>query len=231
MWCLLQLPRAPEEIRDRGENPHADARPIHVWRGAFGQGYRSRTENEFKFGLLAGKRIVLILPDSISSRNDDGLGAIFGIVSGVSGATLGNSKVVVLAGVVGMIASALSMGSGAFSLPKASGKSTRQSTRASAKPSNTTNPRRGKFYRSATKSAGYPRKMPTVLSTSLPRQNATRPGTKSSRNGGGPGFAEALFRGAQTALGAVIPIVPFFFLTATPRSLWPPWFPSWHISV
>src|SRR4029077_11633718 len=29
-----------------------------------------RSANEFKFGLLAGKRIVSILPDSISSRND-----------------------------------------------------------------------------------------------------------------------------------------------------------------
>ena len=39
---------------------------------------------------------------------------IFGIVSGVSGATLGDSKVVLLAGLAGMIASALSMGSGAY---------------------------------------------------------------------------------------------------------------------
>jgi len=45
---------------------------------------------------------------------NDGLGAIFGIVSGVSGATLGNSHVVLLAGVAGMVASALSMGSGAY---------------------------------------------------------------------------------------------------------------------
>ena len=51
--------------------------------------------------------------DAIYGIND-GLGAIFGIVSGVSGATLGKSKVVVLAGMVGMIASALSMGSGAY---------------------------------------------------------------------------------------------------------------------
>jgi rubrerythrin len=51
--------------------------------------------------------------DAIYGVND-GLGAIFGIVSGVSGATLGNSKVVVLAGMIGMIASALSMGSGAY---------------------------------------------------------------------------------------------------------------------
>jgi len=51
--------------------------------------------------------------DAIYGVND-GLGAIFGIVSGVSGATLGKSSVVLLAGVAGMIASALSMGSGAY---------------------------------------------------------------------------------------------------------------------
>jgi len=51
--------------------------------------------------------------DAIYGVND-GLGAIFGIVSGVSGATLGNSRFVVIAGIVGMIASALSMGSGAY---------------------------------------------------------------------------------------------------------------------
>src|SRR5207248_2583017 len=51
--------------------------------------------------------------DAIYGVND-GLGAIFGIVSGVSGATLGNSRFVLLAGLAGMIASALSMGSGAY---------------------------------------------------------------------------------------------------------------------
>jgi VIT1/CCC1 family predicted Fe2+/Mn2+ transporter/rubrerythrin len=51
--------------------------------------------------------------DAIYGVND-GLGAIFGIVSGVSGATQGNSHTVLLAGLAGMIASALSMGSGAY---------------------------------------------------------------------------------------------------------------------
>jgi VIT1/CCC1 family predicted Fe2+/Mn2+ transporter/rubrerythrin len=51
--------------------------------------------------------------DAIYGVND-GLGAIFGIVSGVSGATAGDSKFVLLAGLSGMIASALSMGSGAY---------------------------------------------------------------------------------------------------------------------
>jgi VIT1/CCC1 family predicted Fe2+/Mn2+ transporter/rubrerythrin len=51
--------------------------------------------------------------DAIYGVND-GLGSIFGIVSGVSAATLGNSKWVLLSGLAGMIASALSMGSGAY---------------------------------------------------------------------------------------------------------------------
>ncbi len=51
--------------------------------------------------------------DAIYGVND-GLGAIFGIVSGVAGATAGNPKYVLLAGLSGMIASALSMGSGAY---------------------------------------------------------------------------------------------------------------------
>ena len=75
-----------------------------------------------------------------------------------------------------MIASALSMGSGAYLAAKSERKSMRQSTRGSAKRSNTMSPRRGKFYRSATKSAGYPRKMPTVLSTKSPvtKRNSSR---------------------------------------------------------
>ena len=51
--------------------------------------------------------------DAIYGVND-GLGSIFGIVSGVSGATLGNSHFVLIAGVAGMVASAFSMGSGAY---------------------------------------------------------------------------------------------------------------------
>jgi vacuolar iron transporter family protein len=60
-----------------------------------------------------GRQAAGWIGDAIYGVND-GLGAIFGIVSGVSGATLGNSKYVLLAGIAGMIASALSMGSGAY---------------------------------------------------------------------------------------------------------------------
>ena len=61
----------------------------------------------------SGKQAAGWIGDAIYGVND-GLGAIFGIVSGVSGATLGNSHYVLLAGIAGMIASALSMGSGAY---------------------------------------------------------------------------------------------------------------------
>jgi VIT1/CCC1 family predicted Fe2+/Mn2+ transporter/rubrerythrin len=45
---------------------------------------------------------------------NDGLGAAFGIVSGVAGATNVNSSFVLLSGFASMVASALSMGSGAY---------------------------------------------------------------------------------------------------------------------
>lgn len=57
------------------------------------------------------------LGDAIYGAND-GLGAVFGIVSGVAGATSANgaagSHLVLISGLAGMLASALSMGSGAY---------------------------------------------------------------------------------------------------------------------
>jgi VIT1/CCC1 family predicted Fe2+/Mn2+ transporter/rubrerythrin len=49
---------------------------------------------------------------------NDGLGSVFGIVSGVAGATAGGSAVLI-AGLAGMLASALSMGAGAYLATKA----------------------------------------------------------------------------------------------------------------
>jgi VIT1/CCC1 family predicted Fe2+/Mn2+ transporter/rubrerythrin len=45
---------------------------------------------------------------------NDGLGAAFGVVSGVAGATHANNEFVLLSGFAAMVASALSMGSGAY---------------------------------------------------------------------------------------------------------------------
>ena len=51
--------------------------------------------------------------DAIYAAND-GLGSIFGVVAGVAGATLGNSHFILIAGLAGMIGSALTTGTGAY---------------------------------------------------------------------------------------------------------------------
>src|SRR6185437_6411037 len=86
----------------------------------------------------SGRQAAGWIGDAIYGVND-GLGAIFGIVSGVSGATLGDSHYVLLAGIAGMVASALSMGSGAYLGAKCS--------------------------RSTTRSRACPRTTPTILSS------------------------------------------------------------------
>src|SRR5207244_11855352 len=51
--------------------------------------------------------------DAIYGVND-GLGAVFGIVSGVAGATGNQQHYVLISGLAGMLASSLSMGAGAY---------------------------------------------------------------------------------------------------------------------
>src|SRR5207247_5601819 len=51
--------------------------------------------------------------DAIYGVND-GLGAVFGIVSGVAGATNNQQHFILISGLAGMIASSLSMGAGAY---------------------------------------------------------------------------------------------------------------------
>ena len=51
--------------------------------------------------------------DAIYGAND-GLGAVFGIVSGVAGATNNQQRYVLISGLAGMLASTLSMGAGAY---------------------------------------------------------------------------------------------------------------------
>ena len=58
--------------------------------------------------------------DAIYGVND-GLGAVFGIVSGVAGATNNAQHVVLISGLAGMLASSLSMGAGAYLAVKSQG--------------------------------------------------------------------------------------------------------------
>jgi len=113
-------------------------------------------------------------PKAVGSIGDavyginDGLGAIFGIVSGVSGATLGNSKVVVLAGVVGMMASALSMGSGAYLAAKSEREIYEAEYSREREAVEYNQPEAREVLSLGCQIRGCPRKTPTVLSTKLP---------------------------------------------------------------
>jgi VIT1/CCC1 family predicted Fe2+/Mn2+ transporter/rubrerythrin len=159
--------------------------------------------------------------DAIYGVND-GLGAIFGIVSGVSGATLGDSRVVLLAGVAGMIASALSMGSGAYLAAKsereiyeAELQRERESLRA--------NPEEAKeqlaiFYRlkgvpedAAAKVADYLAANPEQFLRTMAAEklNLTEDALSNP-------ITSAVTGSLSTAVGALIPVVPFFFLSGYP---------------
>ena len=162
--------------------------------------------------------------DAIYGIND-GLGAIFGIVSGVSGATLGNSHFVLIAGLAGMIASALSMGSGAY----LAAKSEREIFEAD-------------FARERDAVEYNESEAREVLSLSyqikgLPAEEADRfvehlakdreqlikalahERLHTTEEGLSTPWVSALSGAVSTAVGALIPIVPFFFMAGIPAVL------------
>ena len=162
--------------------------------------------------------------DAIYGVND-GLGAIFGIVSGVSGATLGNSKFVIIAGTVGMIASALSMGSGAFLAAKSEREiyeaefarerdaveyneaEAREVLSLSYQIRGLTPEEADRFVENLARD-----KAQLVRALARERLNTTKEGLRKP-------LTSALSGALSTAVGAVIPIIPFFFLSGYPAIL------------
>ena len=159
--------------------------------------------------------------DAIYGVND-GLGSIFGIVSGVSGATLGNSKFVLLAGIAGMVASALSMGSGAYLAAKSEKEifeaAIMRERQALSDDSSSAIEELAIFYQLK----GVPGKDAKIMSTYLaanPDQflktmaaeklNLTEDGLSNP-------LTSALSGSISTAIGALIPVIPFFFMSGLP---------------
>lgn len=153
---------------------------------------------------------------------NDGLGAIFGIVSGVSGATLGNSKFVLLAGMAGMVASALSMGSGAY----LAAKSEREIYEAELQRERETLQAHSQeakeelaiFYQlkgvpeeDAVKIADYLAANPEQFLKTMAAEklNLTEDALANP-------ITSALSGSLSTAVGAFIPIIPFFFMSGYP---------------
>jgi VIT1/CCC1 family predicted Fe2+/Mn2+ transporter/rubrerythrin len=152
---------------------------------------------------------------------NDGLGSVFGIVSGVAGATTGGPAVLV-AGLAGMLASALSMGSGAYLATKAErevneSEISRERQELAQKPEEEQE-ELALFYQLK----GVPEDEARQLAARLVAQPEAALKTLASEELGlsEQGFPNpwlaALSAALSTAFGAFIPIVPFFFTTGYP---------------
>ena len=159
--------------------------------------------------------------DAIYGVND-GLGAIFGIVSGVSGATLGNSKFVLIAGLAGMFASALSMGSGAYLAAKsereiyeaefARERDAVENNEAEARELlSLTYQVRGLSAEDADHFVGHIAEKKEQLVEALARERL-----HVSEEGLSKPWVSAVSGALSTAVGALIPVIPFFFLAGVP---------------
>ena len=159
--------------------------------------------------------------DAIYGVND-GLGAIFGIVSGVSGATTGNAHFVLIAGLAGMIASALSMGSGAYLAAKsereiyeaefAREREAVEYNEAEARELlSLTYPVRGLSAEDADHFVGHIAEKKEQLVEALARERL-----HVSAEGLSKPWVSATSGALSTAVGAFIPVLPFFFMAGLP---------------
>lgn len=156
--------------------------------------------------------------DAIYGVND-GLGAIFGIVSGVSGATAGSSHYVVIAGLAGMLASALSMGSGAYLATKSENEM-HEAQLARERREIEEDPEEERhelelIYRLK----GFTPDEASLLVDRIAQNQSLFLDTLAheelgitSESSGNPTTA-AISGGISTAVGAIIPVIPFFFLS------------------
>ncbi len=151
---------------------------------------------------------------------NDGLAAVFGIVAGVSGAT-GGSKSVLTAGLAGAIASALSMATGAF-LAERSESEVAAANIERERQEIAEHPEEEKeelslFYQlkgidanTADAFAEEMSKHPDAMLQALAVEEFG-----ASAGGGGDPVQASLAAGLSTALGAIIPVIPFMITTGT----------------
>jgi vacuolar iron transporter family protein len=165
------------------------------------------------------------LGDAIYGAND-GLGAVFGIVSGVAGATAGASQTVLIAGLAGMLASALSMGSGAYLATKSErevyqAEIDRERTEIEQDPEEERE-ELALFYQLK----GFTEEESQTLAARLSQQPEQFLRTLAHEELGlsaesfpSPGTA-AVSAAISTGAGAFIPIIPFFFIGGWAAILW-----------
>ncbi|HXL40983.1 MAG TPA: VIT1/CCC1 transporter family protein [Actinomycetota bacterium] len=155
---------------------------------------------------------------------NDGLAAVFGIVSGVSGAT-GASNFVLTAGLAGALASALSMATGAFlaerSVAEVSHANVEQERREIEENPEEEREEVALYYQLKGLSEEEANELADKLSRS--RESLLQVLVSEELGGaqGGENPAEAaLAAGLSTGLGAMVPVLPFFWLHGTPAVIW-----------
>ncbi len=156
---------------------------------------------------------------------NDGLGAVFGIVSGMAGYT-GGSDIVLVTGLAGMLASSLSMGSSAY-LASKSQREVYEGEIAREKAEIEENPEEERqelelFYQlkgfteeeARTLVARIQEKpdhfLKTLVQEELGLSETTFPNP----------WKACLSATVSTAVGGILPVLPFFFTRGTPAVLW-----------
>jgi len=159
--------------------------------------------------------------DAIYGVND-GLGAIFGIVSGVSGATAGDSRYVLLAGLSGMVASALSMGSGAYLAAKSEREIYHAEIAREREAIRMNSPEARELLSLYYQVKGLPEADADHMVNHIasdPEQMLRALASErlgSSEEALSNPIVSATSGALSTAVGAVIPIIPFFFMSGVP---------------
>jgi VIT1/CCC1 family predicted Fe2+/Mn2+ transporter/rubrerythrin len=155
---------------------------------------------------------------------NDGLAAVFGIVSGVSGAT-GGSNFVLTAGLAGALASALSMATGAFlaerSIAEVSAANVEQERREIEENPEEEREEVALYYQLKGLSEEDSNELAEKLSRS--REGLLQVLVAEELGGaqGGENPIEAaLAAGLSTGLGAMVPVLPFFWLHGTSAVIW-----------
>jgi VIT1/CCC1 family predicted Fe2+/Mn2+ transporter/rubrerythrin len=159
--------------------------------------------------------------DAIYGVND-GLGAVFGIVSGVAGATNNQQHYVLISGLAGMLASALSMGAGAYLAGKSEGE-VYEAEMAREKAEVEENPEEeieemALFYQLQGFSPEESQKMAERLAQQPEQfvQAMAQSELGLSEHRFPNPWKSAASASVSTAIGAFIPIIPFFFMTGLP---------------
>jgi len=157
---------------------------------------------------------------------NDGLGAAFGVVSGVAGATDVNGKFVLLSGLATAIASALSMGGGAYLATK-SEREVYEAEMERERMEIETEPEQEReemelFYQlkgfSATEAKQLAAKLaeqPEQLLKTLAHEELGL----SEKSFPNP-WRSAVSATVSTAVGAIVPVLPFMFLSGMPALAW-----------